>query len=81
MSRFIVSSVTGYPITPGKGRIWGNRKPATVWYVLDSAYCFQIVASYLGHGGNQRFYATRPDSETKAMAKAIELNEWDAADA
>jgi len=75
--RFVVTSVTGFPIMPNSGRIWGTHKPPTRWYVLDSAYCFRIVASYISQGGNQRFFAPSRGPYQKAMELAAELNAWD----
>lgn len=71
--RFVVVSVSGYPVTPHAQALGTNHVPSTSWSVLDSVYCYREV---------DRFYAgqfTRsPANERKARAKAAELNAWDA---
>jgi len=55
--RYTVGSVTGF--SPGYG---GGRKPTTVSYVYDSAWCYRIVAKFWG--------STKPE---RALAPAREL--------
>lgn len=82
-ARFVVSSVTGFAISPGAGRPNG-RKPATIWYVLDSAYCFRTVDSFIGHGGHSgwipslRKAVPGKSPYERAMERAMELNARDA---
>jgi len=62
--RFGVTSVTGFPIHPRQHAQWGGRtKALTTWYVLDRAYCHQVVGV---HG-----------TQTDAIRQQRELNRWD----
>ena len=65
MSRFRCTAVTGFSIG-------GTMKQASTYQVLDSAYCFQIVAEWPTEGGIA-------DSWRHDMAEACTaaLNEWD----
>lgn len=72
--RYVVTTVTGWAITPAKHR--PGQKAATVAHVLDSAYCYRIVRTFTGHGGNA--WRKRPAIE-KAQEYADWLNAWDAA--
>jgi hypothetical protein len=45
--RYVVSSVTGYPITPGAAS--SSTKSKTIWSVLDSGYCYLPVSAFVAH--------------------------------
>lgn len=42
--RFHVRSISGYSM--GRAQSGGARKPHTSWYVMDTAYCWEIVSSH-----------------------------------
>lgn len=47
-NRYRVGTVTGWPITPTtlhSTRAY-RRKPTTIAYVLDSAYCYRLVDEF-----------------------------------
>lgn len=45
--RFVVRSVTGFPIPKySASQVSGNRKPSTIWYVMDRWFCFAVVAEF-----------------------------------
>lgn len=45
MKRYTVGSVTGSKIDGSSPAMGGGTKPLpTLWYVHDSAFCFEIVA-------------------------------------
>jgi hypothetical protein len=46
-ARFVVASVTGYPISPDVQR--PKRRPSTAYSVLDSAVCYGIVQQFPAH--------------------------------
>jgi hypothetical protein len=52
--RFVVTSISGYVITPDLHSLDTNGKKSTEWYVLDTAYNHEIVATFQstrGHPG------------------------------
>lgn len=70
MSRYTVGSVTGYNIAGASpSRTSGDKKPATFWYVHDSAYCYRIVREFKGA------YAERNAHRLAAMLNAPEPQE------
>ena len=81
--RFVVGFVGGWPITAAtiaNGRR-SHRKEAFVWYVWDSAYCYEIVAEFRdrGHGSRWGRPVTRISGEAQARALAKRLNAEEAA--
>lgn len=67
--RFRVATVTGWPITKSTlngGPRYQRPKPSTLYYVLDSAYCFRPVGEFNDRGKS---------AEVKARALADRLNE------
>ena len=52
--RFVVGSVTGWPVKGNSARRTGYRHPATIWYVHDSAYCYRVVAEFRPRGGRPK---------------------------
>jgi hypothetical protein len=64
--RFVVSSVTGYPII-ASGATTGVG-PRTIWSVLDSAVCYQEVTTVRHH------YSYGDRGEREARKLADELN-------
>lgn len=70
MSRYVVTSITGYPAQ--------GTKCMTSWYVLDRDYCYRQVAAFAKRGGNQRRYVQQfGNPEKRALELAAELNEKD----
>lgn len=70
MSRYVVGSVGGWPITPatlasGKNCALKERK---LWYVLDSLCCYEIVAEFRhnNHERKARELAARLNAEEEA---------------
>jgi hypothetical protein len=43
--RYTAGSVTGFPISGSSGHCSG-RKPSTIAYVYDSAYCYRIIKEF-----------------------------------
>ena len=68
--RFVVRSVTGFAITPGSLENTGGREK-TIWYVLDSAYCYRQVR----FGGTYNSYGERGEKLARRFAR--ELNKAD----
>jgi hypothetical protein len=74
--RYVVGSVTGYPITAttiANGRN-ATRRPRSVWYVWDRAYGYEIVGEFrtvTRKGGRS---GEKIDGETQARALAERLN-------
>lgn len=51
MSRFIVNSITGWPISEASGNYASGHEPATSYSVLDTLYNYREVARfYAGQG-------------------------------
>ena len=74
--RFVVGSVTGYPIGPKAASGGGRWYASTEWYVYDSDYCFAIVRAFAE--GRLLGHLVRP-AERRAAAYADELNRQDEA--
>jgi hypothetical protein len=76
--RYIARSVTGFPITPTTIENGRNTrtKPSTLWYVLDSAYCYRIVAAFTKNVGSRN--KVRPEAAAHLLAARLnaEENEW-----
>lgn len=72
--RFVVTSVTGF--SSGGPNVWSpgtGGRLVTVWGVLDSAYCYQIVRVFKGvHDGegSARALAARLNAEDDAELAA-----------
>jgi hypothetical protein len=68
--RFIVTSVTGYPIPTNGSTGQTSGKPTTIWYVLDSAYCDVAVAE---------FPSSREDNgalRARRHARVLNMRDW-----
>lgn len=78
-TRFTVGSVTGWVISPNTSmsRSRVRSKPATVAYVYDSVYCYQIVAVFDGRfrpGNRSQSGQVQPSAIEAAEAHAERLN-------
>ena len=60
--RYIVGSVTGYNEAAGSAQ----ARPRTDFYVMDTAYCFRVVASFPSRGHNHRSDHRRDKAERLA---------------
>ena len=69
--RYVVGSVTGYDEPTGSA----TARPRTDFYVMDSAYCFRVVASFPSRGHLHRSDKRRE----KAERLAATLNRGDEA--
>lgn len=69
--RFVVSSVTGYDEAEGSA----TARPRTDYYVLDTAYCHRVVASFPSRGHFHR----ADHRKRKAEQLAASLNAGDEA--
>ena len=70
--RYVVSKVTGFPIS---GMQPTNGKKRTIWSVLDSAICYRPVSEY-SHGGNQfqkknTVYGEQGERNMRALADRL----------
>ena len=65
--RYIVTSLSGYPITPSTADNAYNGKLGTEWYVLDTAYCHKVVAM---------FNARNAKGRAKVHCLALNREEW-----
>ena len=70
VTRFVVTSVTGWIIRPGAGNV-GERWQTTTWYVNDSAYCHRTVAVYDGRHGEAH---ARHDARMRNLCD--QYDEW-----
>jgi hypothetical protein len=72
--RFVVGSVTGWPITAATmaGRM--NSRPRSVWYVYDRAYCHEIVAEFRSAKRKGGYRGETISGEQQARALAEQLN-------
>jgi hypothetical protein len=69
--RFVVGSVTGYPITPATLADPRNGREKTIWYVWDSAINYEIVGEFRNKGWRNGGIS----AEEQARALAASLNE------
>lgn len=69
-TRFVVSSVTGFPIRQGSGSWSSRRNPQTVYAVLDRAFCCRVVREFHLKGSR-----TSEVSKRLAVEMAARLNE------
>lgn len=53
MSRFVVRTVTGYPINPAAARTAGNALRWVSFLVLDSAVNYRLMGEFTGRVGHQ----------------------------
>jgi hypothetical protein len=67
--RYVVSSVTGYPIIESGAT--SGVAPKSIWSVLDSAFCFEPVTTVRHH------YSYGERGEREARRLAAELNALD----
>jgi hypothetical protein len=77
--RFVVRSTKGVRINPAAGHsAGGGQRPLPhSYYVLDSAICFNLVASFEAHTHGNRFQQRNDkDRREAAEAAAAELNAW-----
>jgi len=75
--RFRVTSACGFTINPRSGPATGGagaRQPKRSFAVLDSAFCYRIVAEF-NTGSNSA--GGERSNEIKAHALCDELNLWD----
>ena len=62
-SRYKVTSISGYSIAPDCHTLDAHGKWRTLWYVLDKAYAYRIVASF-----------SNRNAEAKARGLCHQLN-------
>jgi len=73
--RFVVGSVTGYPITPATLADPRNGRERTVWYVWDSAINYEIVGEFRSKAKRGGGFGEVISGEEQARALAAALNE------
>jgi len=69
--RYVVRSLTGMPINP---EAYGpDQKPTTEWYVMDTVYCYRVVACFR----NARNRSAKRNAEGLAKKLNREEHAWE----
>lgn len=71
MTRFRVTSISGWTINQHSHGASGAKRPVAAWYVLDSANCFHIVREYRAVWANVHGRA-KPETDARAYAAELE---------